>query len=64
MFINTSKEYLAKLILELSEEGENKEELHLWYNLYDLMEKKEIEDLIINLEKELEQLKYLNVNSE
>lgn len=54
-----SKEYLEKLITDLCKEGEDKEELSLWLNLYDTLNESERMALINNLEKELKDLKNL-----
>lgn len=56
---NTSKEYLEKLITELCEAGEAKEELSMWIDLYDAMSKEELKKLINNLERELDDLQKL-----
>ncbi|MFA5999838.1 MAG: hypothetical protein WC783_02565 [Candidatus Paceibacterota bacterium] len=56
---NNSKEYLEKLINDLCKEGEDKDELTLWLNLYDALTEDERTALIDNLEKELQQLKNL-----
>ena len=54
---NMSKEYLEKLITELCENGEDKDELSMWILLYDAMSDDEKKCLIENLEKELGDLK-------
>ena len=56
---NTTKENLAKIIGELSQVGENRDELNLWLNLYDILTDVERNTLFTNLEKELGQLKSL-----
>jgi hypothetical protein len=57
---NISKEYLEKLIAELVKAGEDKIELSMWLDLYDLLSPEEREALISNLEKELKDLQNLN----
>ncbi len=57
---NISKEYLKKLTTELVKIGENKEELSMWIDLYDLLSTEERNTLINNLEKELKNLQNLN----
>lgn len=57
---NISKEYLEKLIAGLVKEGEDKAELSMWLDLYDLLSPEERETLVNNLEKELKDLKGLN----
>lgn len=57
---NTSKEYLEKIITELVKAGEDKEELSMWVELYDVLSPEELETLINNLEKELKDLQSLN----
>jgi len=57
---NISKEYLGKLIAELVKAGEDKVELSMWLDLYDLLSQQEREALISNLEKELKDLQNLN----
>jgi hypothetical protein len=54
-----SKENLEKLIDELCNVGEDREELTLWLNLYDILSEEEKSTLVANLEKELKQLKAL-----
>jgi len=56
---NNSKEYLEKLVVELCKEGEDKEELSLWVDLYDALTEDERTKIIFNLEKELKALKAL-----
>jgi len=56
---NTTKEYLEKLTNELCKEGENREELAIWVDLYDAMSGEERKTLIDNLEKELKGLQEL-----
>lgn len=56
---NTSKEYLEKIITELVKNGEDKEELSVWIELYDILSPPELEKLINNLEKELKDLRKL-----
>jgi len=57
---NISKEYLEKLIDDLVKEGEDKAELSMWVDLYDLLSPEERETLAVNLEKELKDLQELN----
>jgi len=57
---NTSKEYLEKIITELVKNGEDKEELSMWIELYDVLSPEELETLTKNLEKELRDLQSLN----
>lgn len=57
---NTSKEYLEKIITLLVEAGEDKEELSMWIELYDILSPEELKTLIKNLEKELKDLQSLN----
>jgi len=57
---NISKEYLEKLIANLVKEGEDKAELSMWLDLYDLLSPEERETLVNNLEKELKDLEGLN----
>ncbi|OGJ09449.1 hypothetical protein A2356_01205 [Candidatus Nomurabacteria bacterium RIFOXYB1_FULL_39_16] len=57
---NTKKEYLEKLIADLVKNGEDKEELSMWVDLYDLLSPEEREALVHNLEKELGDLQKLN----
>ncbi|MFA6896651.1 MAG: hypothetical protein WC242_05645 [Candidatus Paceibacterota bacterium] len=56
---NISKEYLEKLIAELVKAGEDKTELSMWLDLYDLLSPEERETLVNNLEKELKDLQGL-----
>jgi len=56
---NISKEYLEKLIDDLVKEGEDKAELSMWVDLYDLLSPEERETLAVNLEKELKDLNEL-----
>lgn len=57
---NITKEYLEKLVADLVKNGEDKEELSMWIELYDVLSKEELEKLINNLEKELKDLENLN----
>lgn len=54
---NVSKEYLEKLITGLIDAGEDREELSLWRDLYDVLSREELRALLDNLEKELKNLK-------
>ncbi|MFZ3011946.1 MAG: hypothetical protein WA060_03055 [Minisyncoccia bacterium] len=56
---NTTKEYLQKLITDLVKNGEDKEELSVWLDLYDLLSPEERTTLVGNLEKELKDLQEL-----
>lgn len=56
---NITKGYLEKLISELVKNGEDKEELSMWIDLYDILSPEERETLIGNLEKELRDLQKL-----
>ena len=56
---NTKKEYLEKLIADLVKNGEDKEELSMWLDLYDLLFPEERETLVNNLKKELKDLQGL-----
>ena len=56
---NISIEYLEKLIDDLVKEGEDKAELSMWVDLYDLLSPEERETLAVNLEKELKDLNEL-----
>ena len=56
---NTTKEYLEKLVADLMKSGEDKEELSMWVDLYDLLSPEERETLVNNLEKELRDLETL-----
>ncbi len=57
---NITKEYLEKLVASLVKNGEEKEELSMWLDLYDVLSPEELEKLINNLEKELKDLQSLN----
>lgn len=57
---NTTKEYLEKLVADLVKNGEDKEELSMWLDLYDVLSPEELEKLINSLEKELKDLQSLN----
>lgn len=57
---NTSKEYLKKLVADLVKNGEDKIELSMWVELYDVLSPEELKTLINNLEKELKDLQNLN----
>jgi hypothetical protein len=56
---NLSKEYLEELIEKLVKAGEDKEELSLWVELYDVLTEEERAKIIANLEKELQDLQSL-----
>lgn len=53
---NIQKEYLEKIVTELVELGEDKKDLSLWIEIYDVMSPEEQGKLLQNLEKELEDL--------
>ncbi len=54
---NISKEYVTKLISDLVAEGESKEELDLWLDIFNTMAPEQQQKLVGNLEAELEELK-------
>jgi hypothetical protein len=54
-----TKEYLEKLITDLVGAGEEKEELSIWIDLYDILSSEERNKLVHNLEKELKDLQEL-----
>lgn len=54
---NISKEYLRELIDELIALKENKDELELWFSIYDTLPDDKKELLINNLKTELATLK-------
>lgn len=56
---NYTKTHLQELIRALVNEGESKEELFLWFDLFEAMDAGEQKKLLQNLEKELEDLKKL-----
>ncbi len=56
---NISKEYLEKLVAKLVQVGESQTELSLWIDLCDILSDEERRKVILNLEKELNDLKLL-----
>ena len=51
---------LQKLISQLASLGEDKDELDLWYSIFDDLELAEQQELVANLENELHQLQQVH----